>query len=410
MVTESYQGMQERQVFQTRGRGLAGHDRIFVLRPYCFVCDGWKIETRQSACMERQYYLGRFLPGFFCGGSMRVIAYYMPNTKVTDIPVEHLTHCILAFATIKPTGEVAIPSNIQAWLRATQDKRRNDPLWKRVTFQLAVGGWTGSAGFSDMAADLEKRFNFVMSCVRVCNQYGISGIDLDWEFPQFGGLATTITRKEDKKNFTDLVTSLRYAFAAYSIRRPVLSAAIAASEFGRWDFRALTGYGSTANLDYLNVMTYDYNGPWDESQKIALHNAPLSEVIKTMGTLKGLVQSPQILNLGLPFYGRAWKTTEPFIGSLSSGPGRPDAGSMSYRDIEFQYLREGIEIRRTEKGDAFVFVPAEAPEKHGTLITFDDVEMIKKKAEMARNHFGGVMFWELRQDSDDWQLLKAIKG
>ena len=44
-----------------------------------------------------------------------------------------------------------------------------------------------------------------------------------------------------------------------------------------------------------------------------------------------------------------------------------------------------------------------------SFITYDDPESIRRKARFA-GALGGVMFWELSQDSADAALLEAVKA
>ena len=46
---------------------------------------------------------------------------------------------------------------------------------------LSVGGWE-CRGFSDAAATEEGRKTFAQSCKNVIDEYGLAGIDLDWEY------------------------------------------------------------------------------------------------------------------------------------------------------------------------------------------------------------------------------------
>lgn len=49
---------------------------------------------------------------------------------------------------------------------------------------LAIGGWNeGSANYSRMAADSERRKRFVKSALEFVLKYNFDGLDLDWEYP-----------------------------------------------------------------------------------------------------------------------------------------------------------------------------------------------------------------------------------
>ena len=55
-----------------------------------------------------------------------------------------------------------------------------------IKIVLSVGGW-GADGFSEMAADDEKRATFVSALVDLLREKKLDGIDIDWEYPSNGG-------------------------------------------------------------------------------------------------------------------------------------------------------------------------------------------------------------------------------
>ena len=73
---------------------------------------------------------------------------------------------------------------------------------KALKTMLAVGGWNeGSARFSPLVADDERRREFVKNVVRFLRQNHFDGLDLDWEYPAFrdGG------KSKDRENYAQLV-------------------------------------------------------------------------------------------------------------------------------------------------------------------------------------------------------------
>lgn len=51
---------------------------------------------------------------------------------------------------------------------------------------LSIGGW--AVATCEMAADADNRLAFAADCKRVIDEFGLDGIDIDWEFPT-GNLA-----------------------------------------------------------------------------------------------------------------------------------------------------------------------------------------------------------------------------
>jgi chitinase len=48
---------------------------------------------------------------------------------------------------------------------------------------VSIGGWSLSDNFPKVAANAVTRRNFAKNCVGLVREYGIDGIDVDWEFP-----------------------------------------------------------------------------------------------------------------------------------------------------------------------------------------------------------------------------------
>lgn len=49
---------------------------------------------------------------------------------------------------------------------------------------LSVGGWTYSPSFPAAASTPASRQTFADSCARLVEDYGLDGIDVDWEYPK----------------------------------------------------------------------------------------------------------------------------------------------------------------------------------------------------------------------------------
>ena len=130
---------------------------------------------------------------------------------------------------------------------------------------LAIGGWNeGGKKYSDMASSKQSRAAFIASVVAMMEEHGFDGFDLDWEYP---GATDRDGKWADKKNFADLVEELSEEFAP---RGWLLSAAVSPASF-----RVEEGYDVARiarKLDFINVMTYDLHGSWDN---FADHHSPL---------------------------------------------------------------------------------------------------------------------------------------
>ena len=88
--------------------------------------------------------------------------------------------------------------------------RKSNPELKIV---LSVGGW-GADGFSQSARTKEGRERFAASALAIVKEYGLDGIDIDWEYPGTS-LAGIASDRSDKENYTLLLAELRRTLDAY---------------------------------------------------------------------------------------------------------------------------------------------------------------------------------------------------
>lgn len=131
------------------------------------------------------------------------------------------------------------------------------------------------------------------------------GIDLDWEFPAAA----------DKENFTALVTEFRTQLAALGTKNNKACLLTIAAPAGSQNYSNIQLAAVAAQLDFLNVETYDYHGTWETRTN---HAAPLLESPFDPARGKGFYIDGTIsaylnagvparkLVLGIPAYGRGW--------------------------------------------------------------------------------------------------------
>ena len=352
------------------------------------------------------------------------------GTRIAELPGAELTHIIYAFARVTEDGRLALGDacldtgacDSTATSRTTDggnfaELRRLKERYPHLRLLVAIGGWTGSGRFSDVALTPESRRTFARSAVDLVIRQSpglFDGIDIDWEYPVRGGLATNVTRPEDKQNCTLLLQALRSELdeqGARDGRRYLLTIATIA---GPAVFAQLELQAVAATVDWFNVMTYDYHS----GSKIAHFNAPLYAATgdPTPGftvdsTVRRYLQggvSPTKLVIGLPFYGRVYGG----VADTNDGLFQPAPGPVpnewrtgtDYRAIT-RRSPESLGFRRVLHPEArvpFLYNPTS-----GAWITYDDAESVREKAAYARTlGLGGVMAWEL--GGDDGTLVRAV--
>lgn len=130
-------------------------------------------------------------------------------------------------------------------------KKRN----RHLKTLLSVGGFTASgAGKFNMAATEQGRKVFCKSAVKQVTDWGMDGLDVDWEYPK---------DVSEARYLVQLLGNCRDEFNAYADKhnqtrnRYLLTAATPA---GPAHYRAMDLAGMDQYLDLWNVMTYDYAG------------------------------------------------------------------------------------------------------------------------------------------------------
>ncbi|CAG0900685.1 unnamed protein product [Darwinula stevensoni] len=226
------------------------------------------------------------------------------------------------------------PENTVEVLRRIYSLRRENPDLKIL---LTVGGGGGEFGFPRAAASTENRNAFAGNAARFLLNYGLDGLDLDWEFPAW------FHPYEERRNFSLLVQALHRELKAppYSL---LLSVAVAASKTvvdQAYEVAPLSKY-----VDHVNLMSYGFNA-YHWYTPYAAHNAPLyarsveHAYFATLNTdwaaqyWNHLGMPRSKIFVGIPTYGHTYKLLfeehhVPGSAVVDSGSGN---GSIPYFDV-----------------------------------------------------------------------------
>jgi chitinase len=275
------------------------------------------------------------------------ISGYLPDYRAARFDPEAtrgLTDLIVFSTEPSVTGQLessrldAFPWTVLRELRARQG----------VRLLLCVGGWGRSTHFPEVAASDLLRQEFVRSAVRLCLEWELDGLDLDWEHP---------ANQAEQEAYADLMEALRRGFEPHGL---ILSLTMAG-----WQQVPQRAF---AAVDRVQVMSYDHPGAHSTFE------AAEAEVRKLIAA--GV--PPNKLILGLPFYGRGISNRQ---------------RTMSYRDILERY-RPDPDVNEVDN------------------VFFNGTELIRQKTKFAlKAGLAGVMFWELGQDAaGDCSLLKVIRS
>ncbi len=323
-----------------------------------------------------------------------------------------LKQAYTAAESVDGTADPADPNQLRGTFHQLQELKKRYPKLKVV---ISFGGWGASGGFPS-ATEPEHLHDFVRSCVETfiegrfgpgLNAPGIfDGIDIDWEYPVEGGVDPG--RPEDKKNFTAMTAEFRRQLDAV---RPGLrlTAALPAEEefYKNFELKKVSQY-----MDDLSIMAYDLH--WNTEPVTNFHSALFHDKAdpskppfdKRFGDyavqafLGAGVPSQKII-LGVPFYGKGWTGVKDVNHGLyqpDSGPSKTDGSYRSLRALpgtaDRQYY-SNVGSCTIWYGDQFW--------------SYDCPEAMRAKmAYIRRNRLGGVMFWELSQDSANGELLGTL--
>lgn len=378
------------------------------------------------------------------GADYNIVSYYTSwsrsadgrNYKPEDIDPGKITHIQYAFADLCWNGKTSkgadcqkpgIPLheeykfNGEIVLGDTEADLINFEAFRRVKADhpglkliLSVGGWSWSDNFSNMAATEQTRLAFANSVVEFIREFGLDGIDIDWEYPVAGGEEGNSNSPDDKHNFGLLMKAVREALdtaGAKDGRYYLLTIASKESD----DFIENADLANSVRyLDFVSVMTYDYSGAWDP---LAHHNSPLfqdpnhPEASAARNNVQGSLRSNlnagipgYKLNLGVPFYGKGWLNVTDG-GQYGTSQGRDLGGGIfgtwenytfDYQDLERNYVdKNGFKRYWNE----YSKVPYLYNEETGDFITYNDRESMVYTASLVRSlDLGGIMSWELHGD------------
>jgi len=338
------------------------------------------------------------------------------------------THIVYAFAKIDENHELAMFEwNDDVLYKKTMDLKKKNP---DLRISLAVGGWNHEgesvSPFSVMVNNNDYRKRFIDSAIALIRKWGFDGLDLDWEYPAGRGNSPP----GDKQKYSELVEELMKAFEYDAAKRQkprlMLSAAVSAGFHQIDDSYEVTRIGNT--LDWLNLMTYDLHGDWDE---MTGHNAPMADDgadQEDRGKLtvpfavdywikKGF--PPKKIAVGLALYARGFLLADAKKhglgarkadwGSSPKGKYTEEAGFLAYYEI----CNAGYTIVKDNK--------AKAPYgyKGKNWIAFDDPDSLRYKVQtqIKAKGLGGAMFWAIPLDDFTGQfcgqgknpLLTAVK-
>lgn len=251
---------------------------------------------------------------------------------------------------------------------------------------LMLGGDGARAGFVGAASSTNRKV-FISNLLKVADDFGYDGFDLDWEPIQ----------PTDKPLLLALAKELKAARPSLLLTIPVgwINANFSADSW----YANLVPY-----LDRINVMTYFMAGPWDSW--LSWHSSALSgngarypsSIAVSVDGYKKIGIPANKLGIGIGFFGICWKGVTGPRQEITSASIVASDNTMSIRNIaERYYTTTGY------NWDADAQAPyLSYPNGYGPLgcnfISVDDERSAGLKGSYVRtNQLGGIIIWTVNQ-------------
>lgn len=253
---------------------------------------------------------------------------------------------------------------------------------------FSVGGWSaGSAVFSRIASSAATRANFAQSILQFAQRFGFDGFDFDWEYP----------------GCMELHRVLRQHGLEFGI-------AVAATETSArisYDIPRVA-----ANVDFINLMTYDFHGSWNTFTGIngAMYAGPhdIWPIQREMNVdasvrfwlSQGAPRNKLVLGIGA--YGRSFtlaSIANNGVGAtaISGGHGGPflgEYGFLGYSEICTNIIRQQwTRVWESTQMCPYAF-------RGNQWVGYDDLQSVNYKLNfIIRQNLGGSMWWSI--DTED---------
>lgn len=279
----------------------------------------------------------------------KVVGYY--SGDLFDEPVERLqtdklTHIMYAFAIPERDGTIHELKRPEQ-LKEIAAKAHRDG----AEVFISLGGWLYEGEplepvFKEIASSDEKRNKFIYSVCAMVEQYELDGVELDWEHPN----------KSTAADYERLVIEMSDALIE---RGKTLTAALNGSWYEDWaaeDTSVITEKALN-RFSFISVMAYDMNEA-DHSPMWFFENSLKYWLNRGM--------PPEKIVMGVPLYAKpSWK---------------------QYRHI----VAENQEYAYSD------YAPTQPLESY-----YNGMDTVRKKTIMALRRAGGIMLFDVNEDSDD---------
>ena len=290
----------------------------------------------------------------------RVVGYlpYYRFSLNNQIEYCKLTHLNLAFANPQSDGTIIFPSSGNNSLSDIINRAKSQNNNIQIYISLAGGALSEEVAntwkkYLVSSVDRNILIDKIIEFVLDNNLDGVD-VDLEWE-------AVTV-------GYNDFIISLKQKLNIHS--KGLTAAFPSETKYSLVSLDALNAF------DFVNIMAYDYTGPWNASSP-GQHSS-LNHSKRGLNYWKDNIGlAPEKLTLGVPFYGWDFQNSNTVKAFTY--------GSM----VETNYNYADLD----NVGNMF----------------YNGRPTIINKVQLAAQNISGIMIWELGQDSfTDYSLLQTI--
>ncbi|CAF4486412.1 unnamed protein product [Rotaria sp. Silwood1] len=305
------------------------------------------------------------------------------------------SHIIYAYATVednKPEIKPIQKEDIEHYRELALLKKTNPDLKLSIRLGGKSAQYTRYLKSSKMAAQL------VRSLIWYMTSYGFDGVDIAFEFPDEEA-------PEDKVALTTLLEEI-------SKQKRLMTRAIVTLTVAPFVDHLLKAYEVQKIeklVNYINLMTFDFYGPWDDKTGVfaPLYHQSYQVESESLRNVDGIVKlwlslgvPRQKILIGIPAYGRSFTlaSRQKGLHAPVNGPGFPGRytktrGFLAYYEIcEKEHSKSWQKVwLDTEK--AWYMTSGDQ------WISYEDIDSATLKAQYAKGEqLAGVFIWSIDND------------
>jgi len=281
---------------------------------------------------------------------------YLPTWRFelsSNVEYCKLTHLNLAFANPDSSGSLIMP-DISGVVADAKSKNPN------IKISISIGGGSLSneqaSNWSNLIDNPQNRSKVVSKIVDYVLLNNLDGVDVDleWDYVTSG--------------YSAFVIDLNNALDQHS--KMITAALPGTTRYSNLSDNALSAF------DFINIMSYDFTGPWNP--KVVGQHSSYNHANQSINFWKNSIGlSSEKLVLGVPFYGYDFSdVTDITSFTFSSMVGLKNSNA-DIDNVGFKY--------------------------------YNGRPTIRSKVQLASTEVGGIMIWEIGQDSfNDYSLLKTV--